>query len=113
MRLIDLDAFREEYDLREHCDDCGRRNKKACDYPSYSARDFCGWLDDVPTVEAVPLDKLCDWLAARYEPPMKLDDIEFLGSPYKPEAEEHRRIVWLRVLRDWMQKEGLNEVDRC
>lgn len=63
MRLIDLDAFREEFDLREHCEDCGRRNKKECDYPLYSARDFCGWLDDVPTIEAVPLDKLCDWLA--------------------------------------------------
>lgn len=65
MRLIDLDAFREEYDLREHCEDCGRCNKKACDYPSYSARDFCGWLDDVPTIEAVPLDRLCDWLAEK------------------------------------------------
>lgn len=62
-----------------------------------------------PTVETVPLDKLCDWLAARYEPPMKLDDIEFLGSPYEPEAEEYRRTVWLRELRDWMQKEGLIE----
>lgn len=55
MKLIDLDAFREEYDLLEHCEDCGRRNKKACDYPSYSARDFCGWLDDVPTVDAAPV----------------------------------------------------------
>lgn len=55
MRLIDLDAFREEYDLRERCEDCGRRDKKACDYPTYSARDFCGWLDDAPTVDAVPV----------------------------------------------------------
>lgn len=70
-------------------------------------------IEHALTIEVVPLDKLCDWLAARYEPPMKLDDIEFLGSPYEPEAEEHRRIVWLRELRDWMQKEGLNEVDRC
>ena len=69
MRLIDLDAFREEYDLREHCEDCGRRNKKACDYPSYSARDFCGWLDDAPTVEAVPIKPLSAWLAAYAAPP--------------------------------------------
>jgi hypothetical protein len=69
MRLIDLDAFREEYDLREHCEDCGRRNKKACDYPSYSARDFCGWLDDAPTVDAVPIKAISAWLAAYAAPP--------------------------------------------
>lgn len=69
MRLIDLDDFREEYDLREHCEDCGRRNKKACDYPSYSARDFCGWLDDAPTVDAVPIKAISAWLAGYAAPP--------------------------------------------
>ena len=76
MRLIDLDAFREEYDLREHCEDCGRRNKKACDYPSYSARDFCGWLDDAPVIEAVPVHDISVWLAAYAAPPKyALDEI--------------------------------------
>lgn len=55
MRLIDLDAFRADYELREHCEECGRYGKKDCDYPSYSARDFCGWLDDAPTVDAAPV----------------------------------------------------------
>ena len=50
MRRIDVDAFREEYALAERCEDCPRYGKKDCDYPNYSARDFCGWLDDAPTV---------------------------------------------------------------
>jgi rRNA maturation protein Nop10 len=54
-RYIDVDAFRADYELREHCEECGRYGKKDCDYASYSARDFCGWLDDAPTVEAVPV----------------------------------------------------------
>ena len=65
---IDLDAFREVYDLREHCEDCGRRNKKACDYPSYSAMDFCSWLDDAPTVDAVPVvHGKWEWLSSTYD----------------------------------------------
>ena len=50
MRMIDADAFREEYALAERCEDCPRCGKKDCDYPNYSARDFCGWLDDAPTI---------------------------------------------------------------
>lgn len=50
MRLIDADAFREDYALAERCEDCRRYGKKDCDYPYYSARDFCGWLDDAPTI---------------------------------------------------------------
>lgn len=38
-------------------------------YPSYSARDFCGWLDDAPTIDAVPIKPMCAWLAAYAAPP--------------------------------------------
>ena len=53
MRLIDLDAFRVDYELRENCDECSRYGTKDCDYASYSARDFCGWLDDAPIATAL------------------------------------------------------------
>jgi len=97
MRLIDLDAFREEYDLREHCEDCGRRNKKSCDYPSYSARDFCGWLDDAPTVDAVPLDKLCDWLAENASLPVG----EYMISA----------MAWRRKLKKWMEEHNATDTE--
>ena len=68
-RLIDLDAFRADYELREHCEECGRHGKKDCDYASYSARDFCGWLDDAPVVDAIPIDPLAVWLAGYHVSP--------------------------------------------
>lgn len=69
MKLIDLDAFRKEYELRESCNGCGRYGKKDCDYPSYSARDFCGWLDDAPAVDAIPIEPLAVWLAGYHVSP--------------------------------------------
>ena len=107
MRLIDLDAFREEYDLREHCEDCGRRNKKECDYPSYSARDFCGWLDDVPTIDAVPLKPLCEWLAGNA---WHLDcsdcDCEHCDCPQWHDDSGSSPAFWKAKLTKWM--EGLD-----
>lgn len=61
MRLIDIDAFRKEHRMNEHCEDC-ERNARECQYNDFSMMDFCGWLDDAPTVDTVPLDKLCEWL---------------------------------------------------
>ena len=46
--LIDRDAFRTDYGMGEHCDKC-ENNSKSCDF-IYSKMDFCGWLDDAPTV---------------------------------------------------------------
>lgn len=106
MRLIDLDAFREEYDLREHCEDCRRRNKKECDYPSYSARDFCGWLDDVPTIDAVPLKPLCEWLAERYEPPYALIDIDKLKIPIDFRQQKE---IWMAALTKWMEEQDATD----
>jgi len=53
--LIDRAAFRKDYALGERCESCERYGKKDCEYPTYSARDFCGWLDDAPIVDAVPV----------------------------------------------------------
>ena len=67
MKLIDLDAFREEWDLRENCDNC-KRNRN-CDRDIRTVRDFCGWLDDAPTVDAVPIKAISAWLAGYAAPP--------------------------------------------
>ena len=52
--LIDIDAFRKEHRINEHCEDC-ERNARECQYNDFSMMDFCGWLDDAPTVDAVPV----------------------------------------------------------
>ena len=48
--LIDRDAFRADFSMGENCDKCGVVLKR-CEYDRiYTKMDFCGWLDDAPTV---------------------------------------------------------------
>ena len=48
--LIDRDTFRADYGMGENCDNCGIELKR-CEYDRiYTKMDFCGWLDDAPTV---------------------------------------------------------------
>lgn len=53
-RLIDVDAFKTDYGMKDDCADCEKecRGKvKACEYDRiYSKMDFCNWIDDSPTV---------------------------------------------------------------
>ena len=52
--LIDRDAFRADYGMNADCADCEkecRGKTRACEYDRiYSKMDFCGWLDDAPTI---------------------------------------------------------------
>ena len=54
-RLIDIDVFRAEHMLAEQCEECKRDDKWHCDEQMYSAHDICGWLDDAPIIDAVPV----------------------------------------------------------
>ena len=55
MKLIDVDALRADYGMAEDCKDC-KTEWRSCQYDRiYSKMDFCGWLDDAPTVDAVPV----------------------------------------------------------
>lgn len=53
-RLIDADELKKEYGMKDDCTDCEKelRGKvKSCQYDViYSKMDFCGWIDDQPTV---------------------------------------------------------------
>jgi len=54
-RLIDVDALKADYGMAEDCKDC-QTGYRSCEYDRiYSKMDFCGWLDDAPTVDAVPV----------------------------------------------------------
>ena len=53
MRLIDVDELKADYYMADDCKDC-ETGYRSCEYDRiYSKMDFCGWLDDAPTVDAV------------------------------------------------------------
>ena len=55
MRLIDADELRAIHSMGEDCIDC-HQNVRHCQYDrNYTKMDFCGWIDDAPTVDAVPV----------------------------------------------------------
>lgn len=64
MRLIDVDALKSDYGMKDDCADCDkelRGKSKACEYDRvYTKMDFCGWLDDSPTVDAVEVVRCRD-----------------------------------------------------
>lgn len=62
MRLIDADELRAIHSMGEDCIDC-HQNVRHCQYDrNYTKMDFCGWLDDAPTVDAVPVVRCRDCL---------------------------------------------------
>lgn len=63
-------------------------------------------IQSIPSVPAVPLDKLCEWLAERYEPPYSLIEIEKLKWPIDFRQQKE---MWMVALTKWM--EGLDAAD--
>lgn len=64
------------------------------------------YVRNLPSVPAVPMDKLCEWLAERYEPPYSLVDIDKLKMPIDFRQQKE---IWMNVLTMWM--EGLDAAD--
>ena len=52
--LIDRDAFKADYGMKDDCADCEKEmhgKVKACEYDrTYSKMDFCDWLDNADVV---------------------------------------------------------------
>jgi hypothetical protein len=65
-------------------------------------RDFC--VRGTPAIPAVPLDKLCEWLSERYEPPYSLINVDKLKLPIDFRQQKE---MWMIALTKWM--EGLND----
>ena len=53
-RLVDADAFKADYGMKDDCADCEKEMQgkvRACEYDRiYSKMDFCSWLDDAYTI---------------------------------------------------------------
>lgn len=55
MRLVDADALKEDCRMANDCKDC-KTYVRDCEYDRiYTKMDFCGWIDDAPTVDAVQI----------------------------------------------------------
>lgn len=60
MRLIDVDAFKNDYCMADECKDC-QTPVRTCEYDRvYTKMDFCEWLDSAPTVQ--PERKKGKWI---------------------------------------------------
>lgn len=68
MRLIDVDELKRQWGYGDTCDKCQRDSRK-CQYEEITRMDVCSMLDDAPTVEAIPLEQICGWLAGYASPP--------------------------------------------
>lgn len=64
MRLIDADALKADYGMKDDCAECEKElcgTVRSCEYERiYSKMDFCGWIDDAPTIEAVEVVRCKD-----------------------------------------------------
>ena len=113
MKLIDLDAFRGEHRLNEHCEDC-KRNSRECQYNDFSLMDFCGWLDDAPVVEAIPIGPLAVWLAGYHVSPPEyalketgaINPIDQLGTVFTP---NQIATAWAYHLKKLMESGLMND----
>ena len=67
MRLIDVDELRADYGMAEDCKDC-KTGYRSCQYDNtYTKMNFCGWLDDAPTVDAIPINWIMTQVEERVE----------------------------------------------
>lgn len=87
MRLIDVDALRADYGMAEDCKNC-KTGYRSCEYDRiYSKMDFCGWLDDAPTVDAVPVVMCKD---CKHRPTgTNRDDLEFPDDKCPCQCEDY------------------------
>ena len=68
------------------------------------------YIEIIPTVHSVSLDKLCEWMALRFGYPCQI--IDDCNGWYVSDCVSHdgnKVACWGKVLTKWM--EGLNEAD--
>ena len=58
MELIDVNVLREYFKISKECVECHWNNKDCSKPPYYSLRDICSAIDEIPTVDAIPVEWL-------------------------------------------------------
>lgn len=59
-RLVDVNKLMTDYGMSTECKDCKRESE--CDSILLMWRDVCEMLDDAPTVDAIPISYIRDWI---------------------------------------------------
>lgn len=63
MRFIDVDALRDCWRISESCESCHWKHIDCSKPPYYSLLDICNTIDEIPTVDAIPVE----WLKKKLE----------------------------------------------
>ena len=72
-RLIDANALREHWHISEKCEECHWNNRDCSKPPYYSLHDICEAIDEVSTIDAIPVE----WLKnLQKDERATLDDVE-------------------------------------
>lgn len=91
MRLIDVDALKREYNMADVCENCKTDARECQMQDVYTKMAFCGWLEDAPTIDAIPMW----WITEKFLDVLNKD-------------EELSKAVWL-VRKAWQkEQEGLD-----
>lgn len=91
MGLISREEVLEQLDKRRTYELMDGRNKAY----GKGIRDAIKDIETLPSVPAVPLEPLCEWLAERYEPPYALIDIDKLRTPIDFRQQKE---IWMAAL---------------
>lgn len=95
--LISREAALEYLDKRRTYELMDGRNKAY----GKGVRDAIKDIEALPSIPAVPLDKLCEWLAEHYEPPYALIDIDKLKAPIDFRQQKE---MWMVALTSRMEE---------
>lgn len=67
MALIDTNALRDYFNINEHCEECHWNSRDCSKPPYYSLRDICAAIDEIPTIDAIPVE----WIKNRLDAMLK------------------------------------------
>lgn len=60
MRLIDADKLKQDHFMGDECETCINDAGRCQNWHVYTKMDFCGWIDNAPTVDAVEVVRCKD-----------------------------------------------------
>lgn len=83
MRLIDADALKDDAKMGHDCNTC-QSDWKKCQYEkAYPKMDVCAWIDDTPTVDAVPVVRCNDCKYWGKDKEARFDDVESIEKKWR------------------------------
>ena len=60
MRLVDANKLKQDHFMSDECETCINDVGRCQNWHSYTKMDFCGWIDNAPTVDAIEVVRCKD-----------------------------------------------------